>query len=72
MNQDELSQRRDQVKEQVVVWIVLTVCLQILTVFKILVFLKYIVWLSAIYTIALIILWCYLEIKLLKMKGKNK
>lgn len=72
MNRDELIQRRDQVKEQVVVWIVLTVCLQILTVFKILAFLKYIVWLSTIYTIVLILLWCYLEIRLLRMKDKNK
>lgn len=67
MKKEELIERRDQIKDHLVVWVVLTICLQILTVFHILAFLKYVVWLSAAYSILLIILWCYLEIKLLKI-----
>ncbi|MBB1079984.1 hypothetical protein H5S09_08950 [Limosilactobacillus sp. STM2_1] len=68
MKKDELIEHRDRVKDHLVVWIVLTICLQILTIFRLLAFLKYIVWLSAAYSVLLIILWCYLEIKLLKIK----
>ncbi|MBB1099077.1 hypothetical protein H5R88_02920 [Limosilactobacillus sp. WF-MT5-A] len=68
MKKEELIEHRDRVKDHLVVWIVLTICLQILTVFHILAFFKYVVWLSAAYSILLIILWCYLEFKILHLK----
>ena len=68
MKKEELIEHRDRVKDHLVVWIVLPICLQILPVFHILAFLKYVVWLSAAYSISLIILWCYLEFKLLHLK----
>ena len=45
MKKEELIEHRDRIKDHLVVWIVLTICLQILTVFHILAFLKYVVWL---------------------------
>lgn len=68
LNKDELIDHRDRTREHLVVWIVLTICLQILTFFHVLAFLKYVVWLSAAYSILLIILWCYLEFKILRKK----
>ena len=43
MKKEELIEHRDRVKDHLVVWIVLTICLQILTVFHILAFLQYVV-----------------------------
>lgn len=66
MNKDKLIRHRDQVRTHLVVWIVLTICFQILTTFHILAFLEYVVWLATAYCVLLIALWCYFEIKILK------
>lgn len=63
-----LQTQKENVQQRLVVWVVLTICLQILALIIPWPFLKYVAWLAAAYCIWLIILWCYLEWQLLKNK----
>lgn len=67
MKKDEFIRQRERVRTRLVVWVVLTICFQILTTFHVLAFLEYVVWLATAYCGILIILWCYFEVKVLKL-----
>ncbi|MCR5525607.1 MAG: hypothetical protein K6F18_08170 [Lactobacillus sp.] len=66
MNRQQLSKQRHYFQVRLAVWCVLTICFAIIDQFKPLPFLQWIVWLAALYTLILIIIWTYFTVQLLK------
>ena len=67
MKKQELQKNQRQVQQHLVVWVVLTIVLQLLTVFIHWPFVQYVAWLVAGYCAILIVLWCYLEWRILHL-----
>lgn len=57
-----------RLQQRVVVWIVLTVVLDILAALHIIVFIKYVAWIATAYTCLLILLWIFLVIQQIRRK----
>ncbi|EEW52793.1 hypothetical protein HMPREF0494_2031 [Limosilactobacillus antri DSM 16041] len=66
MNKDKLQQYQGHIQTSLVVWIVLTICLQIITTLTGWKLVQIVAWFAAVYCVLLIILWCYLELWLLR------
>ena len=61
MEKEEISRYQRMIQRRIVVWVVLTIVLQVITVLLNWHFLQYVVWLATAYCVVLIILWCYFE-----------
>lgn len=59
MRKKEAQRWQQRVQQRLVIWIVLTVCFQILTIILKWRFLEYVAWLAAIYCLILMLLWLY-------------
>lgn len=61
MKKEEVLKTRQNVQRRLVVWIVLTICFQIINVITDWDIVQIIAWFAAAYCVVLIILFCYLE-----------
>ena len=66
MTRQQLNKQRHQLQMRIAVWCVLTICFTILNTFKLIPFLQWVMWIAALYTFILIIIWAYLTIQLMK------
>ncbi|WP_301876603.1 hypothetical protein, partial [Limosilactobacillus oris] len=66
MDKEKIYQQQQRVQHRLVAWIVLTICFQIITALTGWLLVKAIAWLATAYCVLLIILWCYLELWLLR------
>lgn len=68
VKKDELVKSQQSTQRRLVVWVVLTIVLQILRTLLGWQILQYVAWLAAIYCAILIGFWCYFEWQLLHLK----
>ena len=63
MDDEWLQRTRQRLQKRIAVWLVLTICFAIVNRLVAIVFLGWVTIICAIYTFALIALWCYFTIK---------
>lgn len=67
MGKKEIIKNRQIVQQRLVVWIVLTICFQIINILTSWFIIQLIAWLAVGYCVILVILYCYLEWQLLRL-----
>ncbi len=68
MEKNEIIKSRLIIQRRLVAWIVLTICFQIIAAITSWLIVQIIAWLAAGYCVILIILYCYLEWRLLHLQ----